>query len=152
MNRQFVLTSVVSAVVVAAAGAFALKTVDCGRKPYEPHEDEHPFARRGPVEREPEPELAPAPEDVGIPFDDPVSDKTIALSQVETVAVKPLEVIEKPKWTKGTLGKPRELLRAKHLRLSDDTPMTDSRGIAPTIACAMARQRRRCPSPNESCE
>lgn len=129
MNRQFVLTSVVSAVVVAAVGAFVLKTVDCGRKPYDPDEGKHPFERRMPVEREPEPELPPEPENVGIPFDDPVSDKTITLSQVETVAVKPLEVIEKPQWTKGTFGEPRELLRAKHLRLSDDTPMTANRGI-----------------------
>jgi len=129
MNRRFVFTSVVSAAVVAAAGVYALKTVDCGRKYYDPYPDEPPFERRGPIERQPEPAAPPEPEDVGVPFDEPASDKTIALSDVETVAVKPLRVVDDPQWNKGSLGKPRELLRAKHLRLSDDTPVTDDRGI-----------------------
>ncbi len=64
-----------------------------------------------------------------VPFDDPVREVVITLEDVEPMEVVDIKEVPAPAYSVGKVGRPRELFRAKHLRLSDDAPMAKNRGI-----------------------
>lgn len=70
----------------------------------------------------------PAPFSVH-PVATPKREITIRIEDIKEIEVIDLEVSEPPDFTQGKVGRPRELLRAKHLRLSASSPLAKNRGL-----------------------
>ena len=63
------------------------------------------------------------------PVAKPKRETTIRIEDIKEIEVIDLKVSEPPDFTQGKVGRPRELLRAKHLRLSAGSPMAKNRGL-----------------------